>query len=44
MVVTIFGLPFLPKEQIEECFVEDIMSESPTDNRRVKFADYVLVT
>ena len=39
-----FGLLFLPPEQIEECFVEDIMSEAPTDNRYVKFADYVLVT
>jgi len=39
-----FGLPFLPQEQIEECFVEDIMSEVPTDNRCVKFVDYVLVT
>jgi len=39
-----FGLPFLPQEQIEECFVVDIMSEAPTDNRCVKFADYVLVT
>ena len=39
-----FGLLFLPPEQIEECFVEDIMSEAPTDNRCVKFADYVLVT
>ena len=39
-----FGLPFLPQEQIEEFFVEDIMSEAPTDNRCVKFADYVLVT
>jgi hypothetical protein len=39
-----FGLLFLPPEQIEECFVEDIMSEAPTDNRCVKFADYVLIT
>ena len=39
-----FGLPCLPPEQIEEYFVEDIMSEAPTDNRCVKFVDYVLIT
>jgi hypothetical protein len=25
-----FGLPFLPAEEIEDCFVEDIMSEAPS--------------
>ena len=28
-----FGLPYLPPDQIEDCFVDDIMTESPTDSR-----------
>jgi len=39
-----FGLPFLPVEEIEDCFVEDIMSEVPSDEKCTAFADYVLDT
>ena len=39
-----FGLPYLSPDQIEDCFVDDIMTESPTDSRCIKFADYVLET
>jgi hypothetical protein len=38
-----FRLPFLPAEEIEDCFVEDIMSEEPSDEKYTAFADYVLV-
>ena len=38
-----FILLFLPTEEIEDCFVEDIMSEAPSDEKYTAFADYVLV-
>ena len=38
-----FGLPFLPAEEIEDCFVED-KSEAPSDEKCTAFADYVLDT
>ena len=37
-----FGLPFLSAEAVEDCFVEDIMTDTPEDNRCMQFADYVL--
>jgi hypothetical protein len=37
----IFGLPFIPHEEIEETFVEAVMSETPVDARCTKFADYL---
>ncbi|KAJ8311151.1 hypothetical protein KUTeg_011290 [Tegillarca granosa] len=37
-----FGICFLPPEEIEDCFVEDIVASAPKDNRCEKFADYVL--
>jgi hypothetical protein len=35
----IFGLPFIPYEEIEDTFVEAAMSEAPVDARCSKFAD-----
>lgn len=40
-LVKVFGLPFLPSDQIEEAFAEDVMSDAPTDSRCVQFADYL---
>ena len=37
-----FGLPFLSAEAVEDYFVEDIMTDTPEDNRCMQFADYVL--
>lgn len=41
---SIFGLPFLNKEEVEDCFVFDIMAEAPTDSRAQAFGDYLLHT
>ena len=35
----IFGLPFIPHEEIEDTFVEAVMSEAPVDARCTKLAD-----
>jgi hypothetical protein len=35
----IFGLPFIPHEEIEDTFVEAVMSEAHVDARCTKFAD-----
>jgi hypothetical protein len=37
----IFGLPFIPHEEIEDTFVEVVMSEAHVDARCTKFADYL---
>jgi hypothetical protein len=37
----IFGLPFIPHEEIEDTFVQAVMSEAPVDARCTKFADYL---
>jgi hypothetical protein len=37
-----FGLPSLHPDDVEECFVEDLMSVAPDDERVQKFTDYVL--
>jgi hypothetical protein len=37
-----FGLRFLQPEQVSECFMEEIMSIVPSDQRRATFVDYVL--
>lgn len=38
-----FGLAFLPPNEVEDCFVEDILSDCPDENpSAVQFADYVL--
>jgi hypothetical protein len=39
-----FGLPLLPAEEIEDCFIEHIMSEAPSDEKYTAFPDYVLDT
>jgi hypothetical protein len=36
-----FGLPFLPYGEVEDAFVEDMMSDSPSDGRCTKFANYL---
>ena len=37
-----FGLPFLPADEIENSFVEDVMADAPNDEKCGKFADYIL--
>jgi hypothetical protein len=37
-----FGLPFLNASDIEDCFVEDLLSDMPADPRCSLFADYIL--
>lgn len=37
-----FGLHFLEPADVEECFVEDLMTIAPQDERCVKFADYLV--
>ena len=37
-----FGLKFLQPEKVSECFVEEIMSIAPSDQRCATFVDYVL--
>ena len=39
-----FGMPFLPAEDIENCFVDDMMSIAPEDEKCHQFADYVWQT
>lgn len=36
-----FGLAFLPADQVEDSFAEDLMSEMPSNEKCVKFADYL---
>jgi len=36
-----FGLPFLHPEEVENCFIEDIMSIQPNDSKIREFTDYV---
>jgi len=37
-----FGLLYLYPEEVSDCFVEDLMSECPTDNRVAKYCDYLV--
>jgi hypothetical protein len=37
-------MPFLPVEDIEYCFVDNIMSIAPEEDKCYQFADYVLQT
>lgn len=39
-----FGLPLLPPEEVQECFLEDLMALKPVDRKLDKFCDYVLDT
>jgi hypothetical protein len=40
-LASFFGLPFLDASDIEDCFVEDLMSDMPADPRCSLFADYI---
>ena len=40
-LMMIFELPFIPHEEIEDTFVEAVMSEATVDARCTKFADYL---
>lgn len=37
-----FGLPLLPENEVEESFVEDLMSIMPRDHRVEQYADYLV--
>ena len=37
-----YGLSFLPPEDVEDSFIEDIMSDAPNNDKCLQFADYVL--
>ena len=41
-LTTFFGLPFLPPNEVEDCFVEELMADAPENEACTKFADYVL--
>lgn len=38
----IFGLPFLRAEEVEDCFIEDLMSIKPNYQQTQKYTDYIL--
>lgn len=40
----IFGLIFLPPQEVGDAFIEDFMSTLPTDRRIEEFADYLVET
>lgn len=37
-----FGLLFLSPDQVSDCFTEDLMTECPTDERLIKYCDYLV--
>ena len=37
-----FGLHFIDADDVEECFVEEVMAEAPLDDRCSRFADYLV--
>lgn len=37
-----FGMPYLPANEIEDSFAEEIMSDAPNNDRCSKFSDYIL--
>jgi hypothetical protein len=41
-LASFIGLPFLDASDIEDCLVEDLMSDMPADPRCSLFADYIL--
>lgn len=43
-LIYVFGLPFLESKDISECFVEDLMSIKPIDEKLDKFCDYLVDT
>jgi len=44
LLKTLFELPLLPPDQIEDCFLEDLMSRKPTHEQLDDFFDYLLET
>ena len=38
-----FGLPFVPPDETEDSFVEEMIPEAPTNERCSKFSDYLLL-
>jgi hypothetical protein len=41
-LASFFGMPFLDASDIEDCFIEDLMSDMPAGPRCSLFADYIL--
>ena len=37
-----FGLRFVDADDVEECFVEEVMAEAPQDDRCSQFANYLV--
>jgi hypothetical protein len=37
-----FGLPFLKQDEREDCFIDNIVSILPEDEKVQKFSDYTL--
>lgn len=44
LLKTIFGLPLLAPQEVEDCFVNDLMAVKPIDDRLDQFFDYLLHT
>ncbi|KAJ4434474.1 hypothetical protein ANN_23036 [Periplaneta americana] len=42
LLKTIFGLPLLAPQEVEDCFVKDFMAVKPIDDRLDQFFDYLL--
>jgi len=40
----IFGLSLLPSSEVDDCFVEDLMSTQPLSETLVEFSDYLINT
>ena len=41
-LIIFFGFPFLPPEEVSDCFVDDVMQDIPNDGRCIAFADYTI--
>jgi len=40
----IFGLSLLPYSEVDDCFVEDLMSIKPLSEKLIEFSDYLVDT
>jgi len=40
----VLWIPFLPTNEVEDCFVEDVMCVAPTDSKCHQFSDYIRET
>jgi len=40
----IFGFSLLPSSEVDDCFVEDLMSIQPLSEKLVEFSDYLVDT